>query len=104
MIAAGFERLADQVERWENASRRYHVGQMAPQPLVCDQRLLLSRLGVVDWSSKSSLRRGHTSERAERKSCEHNSDSEGQITNHVALRRSVHLALRFPRCPRGAST
>ena len=38
MMAAGFERLADQVERWENASlataetieRRYHVGQMAP--------------------------------------------------------------------------
>ena len=36
---------------------------------------------------------GHASERSKRKRSEHNPDSEGQITDHIALRHSVHLAL-----------
>jgi len=47
---------------------------------------------------------GHASESSKRKRCEHNSDREGQITDHVALRHSIHLALRFPCSLRGAST
>jgi hypothetical protein len=44
------------------------------------------------------------SERSKRKRCEHNSESEGQITEDVALCYSVHVALRSVRSPRGAST
>jgi hypothetical protein len=47
---------------------------------------------------------GPASERSKRKRCEHNADCEGQITDDVALRYSVHVALRSVRSLRGAST